>query len=337
VGAKNELAQRTGEQLAIAEEGRMTKPLVSVLMCTYNGIGFIERAVRDILAQSYKNFELLVSDDGSSDGTAEWLHGNSADPRIRLYIQPQNLGYVANKNFLLERASGELITQMDQDDGSPRGRLAKMVEEMLRSKCSIVGCGYQRMSSDGSLLDVTAPEQATIISTPPAEGENYPFWFPALLARRGVFDAVGSWNTYFAGTFGDDLYWTVRANEQFPILCLPDVLYFYRDTPASITSSLDRPRKLTAGRILNVLLSQRSRTGTDDLEQDNISALDAIEHGLLRDRSFMASQVQLYAARAIDHGRYDEALSLLRRAALLAPWRPSLLRTMLYWLRSNRH
>ena len=310
------------------------RPLVSILMCTYNGRDFIEAAVADIVHQTYPNWELIISDDGSTDGSREYLEQLRDDERIRIFLQPQNLGYVRNKNFALAQAKGALITQQDQDDRSSPERLEQQVAALQEHGLEIAACGFRRVAADGRFIFDVGPAENRVIRE---KGKgDYPFWFPALMASRRVYDAVGGYSTYFAGAFGDDLYWTVRANEQFPIICLKDKLYSYTDAPASITSLLDNPRKLIMSDVLKRLIEQRRAHGTDDLEQGRWAALERLEKQLLRDRVHLSRRYQVYAARSIDQGRYQDAAELLRKAFAFAPWRLSLVRTLIYYLRMSR-
>ena len=313
----------------------MTAPLVSVLMCTYNGIEFLAEAVSDILSQSYSNLELIICDDGSTDGTREWLREMVTDPRARIYNQPSNLGYVANKNFALAQAQGTFITQMDQDDRCPHNRIEVMVRAAEESGEAIIGSAFDRLLASGERKEGDDLASDITIHTPPAVGETYPFWFPSLLIRRDVFDVVGPWDEYFAGIFGDDMYWTVRANERFPIRCLRDHLYAYRDAPTSITKTMDRPRKLVAPGLLERLLQQRRETGTDSLEQGKFAQLEAVEQSLLQDKRYVSEQLRGFAAVAIDHERFDEAGRMLVRAISLTPWRAQPYRTALYLVRAK--
>jgi glycosyltransferase involved in cell wall biosynthesis len=310
------------------------RPLVSILMCTYNGRDFIEAAVADIVDQTYSNWELVISDDGSSDGTREWLQQLGDDERIRVILQPHNLGYVDNKNFALAQAKGALITQQDQDDRSSPERLERQVAALQEYGLEIAACGFRRVTGDGRVAYEVGSAEDRVIHE--KGSGDYPFWFPALMASRRVYDAIGDYSTYFAGAFGDDLYWTVRANEQFPIICLKDKLYTYTDAPASITSLLDNPRKLIMGDVLKQLIEQRRAQGMDDLEQGRVEALERLEKRLLGNRAYLSRRYQLYAARSIDQRRYPEAAKLLRKALALAPWRLSLVRTLIYYMRMSR-
>ena len=305
-------------------------PRVSVVMCSYNGIGLIERAVASIRAQTYSNWELLISDDGSTDGTRDYLAALD-DPRIRILLQPRNLGYVANKNAAIHATDGDLITQQDQDDVSDPARLALQVEAMTRSGVAIVACGYRRIDVDGVPTSQSRPDREIVINH--YDDTGYPFWYPSLLVRRCVYEEIGYFEPFFADAFGDDLYWTVRANERFPILCLPDILYDYRDTPGSITSRAGSDRKLVMGEILEALFDQRRTRGSDDLEDGNQEALATLESSFLRNRKLLAAKLRILAARAIDQRRFDAAMPLLKRSWRLDPTSMATMRTAFYLMR----
>ena len=305
-------------------------PRVSVVMCAYNGLGVIEQAVGDILAQSVDDWELVISDDGSSDGTRDYL-ARLDDPRIRVILQDRNLGYVRNKNSAIAAARGDLITQQDQDDRSHPNRLARQVSALDRSGLAVVGCGYRKIDSTGRVTGQSPLEDEKVIARRnPAE--PYPFWFPALMVRREVVDTVGPFDEYFGGAFGDDLYWTVRANERFPILCLPDRLYDYVESVGSITSIAGSDRKLVMAELLEQLLDQRAACGTDDLENGRVFEL---EGRLLADKRLLAKNMQIYASRAVDQRRWPEARALIRQAFILSPLRPALAKTIIYYVRSR--
>jgi len=90
-------------------------PRVSVCIPAYNGEEFIEEAIRSVLGQSFGDFDLVVIDDGSMDGTVDVARGFS-DPRIRIIVNPRNLGQGENWNKALDEARGEYFKLLPQDD-----------------------------------------------------------------------------------------------------------------------------------------------------------------------------------------------------------------------------
>jgi glycosyltransferase involved in cell wall biosynthesis len=97
-------------------------PAVSAIMTVYNGLPFVEQAVDSLLAQKFDDFELVVVDDGSTDGTADRL-AQRTDPRIRL-IRRAHEGRVAALNHAVGLARGRYLANLDADDVALPGRLA---------------------------------------------------------------------------------------------------------------------------------------------------------------------------------------------------------------------
>jgi glycosyltransferase involved in cell wall biosynthesis len=95
----------------------ISSPLVSVVMATYNGERFIEAQIKSILSQTYRNLEIIVVDDGSTDHTYTILETYAAkDKRIKLFRNDANLGYVKNFEKGLSLAGGSYVAPSDHDD-----------------------------------------------------------------------------------------------------------------------------------------------------------------------------------------------------------------------------
>ena len=102
----------------------MRAPFFSVLLPVYNAMGHIHRALDDLLAQSFTDFEILVVDDGSTDGSDQVVR-RFKDPRIRLISQERNGGLVSALNAGLAEARGAWIARQDADDRCCRERLGR--------------------------------------------------------------------------------------------------------------------------------------------------------------------------------------------------------------------
>lgn len=116
--------------------------LVSVLMPTYNVVRFVEESVNSILKQTYVNFEFIIVDDFSIDGTYEkLLELASGDSRIRLFRNYKNSGIVETLNFALSKSNGEYILRMDGDDLCSPLKLEKQLDFLLNNgDIALVGC-----------------------------------------------------------------------------------------------------------------------------------------------------------------------------------------------------
>jgi len=94
----------------------MNTPLVSVLMTAYNREQYIGEAIESVLAQTLKDFELIIVDDRSIDHTVEIARSYSRDPRVRVYVNERNLGDYPNRNRAAELARGQFLKYLDADD-----------------------------------------------------------------------------------------------------------------------------------------------------------------------------------------------------------------------------
>lgn len=94
----------------------MTRPKVTIMIPTYNQEGYIEQCIASAMAQNYVNLEILVSDDASTDKTVKVLQGIPYDARVRKNSHTLNLGRVANYQWCLKNASGDLVLNLDGDD-----------------------------------------------------------------------------------------------------------------------------------------------------------------------------------------------------------------------------
>jgi glycosyltransferase involved in cell wall biosynthesis len=308
-------------------------PSVSIIMCAYNGLHYTKEAVADILAQTFADWELIIADDGSTDGTREWLQQNCTDPRIRLLFNEKNLGYVANKNNALQQAKGTYLTQLDNDDRSSPDRLQKMADVISKHPdIKLVTSGYLRIDNDNTVLGTITPAADQILNERPPNG--YPFWFPSLLIHRSVFDEIGYFDPYFGG-IGDDIYWTVKANKKHPIYCLKDTLYSYRNNPDSLTNSDVSIRKLVMPEILKHVLEQQESNGTDLLAQGKMEELKKLEEKLANDKKFMSEQYRIWAAKAIDKNAFSLAKKMLKKAVTLNWQNKSIINTAIYLFRKQ--
>lgn len=122
--------QRPSHTQSNADDQNST-PLVSVIVPAYQHADFIAQGIESVLNQSYPNLELIITDDGSKDGTADVVRG-FRDPRIKLEVFPENRGAVIAVNTSIARARGKYISLLNSDDFFLPGKLAKQVELLER-------------------------------------------------------------------------------------------------------------------------------------------------------------------------------------------------------------
>ena len=122
-------------------------PLVSVVMPMHNNAKFVLESIDSVLSQTYSNFELLVVDDGSSDGSFD-LVSKIADPRIKLFRNEKSLGAAGARNVALRNAKGKYVAFLDADDLWKPKKLETAISAMEREGFSFVFSDYDVASED---------------------------------------------------------------------------------------------------------------------------------------------------------------------------------------------
>lgn len=117
-------------------------PLVSVLMCVYNTEAYLHRAIDSVLAQTYHNLELVIIDDGSTDGSSTILDNYKQSNSRIVLIHQSNKGVAYSKKKLLSKAKGEYVTFVDSDDWLDSDAIADMVNTALWEKSDLVITDY---------------------------------------------------------------------------------------------------------------------------------------------------------------------------------------------------
>jgi glycosyltransferase involved in cell wall biosynthesis len=201
-------------------------PVISVCMPVYNVAKYLDRAIGSILNQSFEDFEFLMADDGSTDGSVRILERYAAlDPRIRLICRPHK-GLAPTLQELVEEARGEFIARMDGDDIALPERFQKQVEYLLANPdCVLVGSRVWEADSDGDPVGeyITLPDHDEI--------DAFHFQLrgpglvhPSVMMRRDAVLAVGSYRNVAI----EDLDLFLRLAEHGRLARLPDFLLIYR-------------------------------------------------------------------------------------------------------------
>ena len=161
-------------------------------MPAYNAAEFIDDAVESILAQSFKSWELIIIDDGSSDGTYEiakkWT---GKDSRIRALTQP-NAGASAARNTGLEAAQAQWVAFVDSDDWIHRDFLKKLMRPLDRKPLDAVFCIAADVASDGSLGKRWIPVHGDSLF--PVFATDCPIAVHSGIFRRSLIQEIGSWD-----------------------------------------------------------------------------------------------------------------------------------------------
>jgi glycosyltransferase involved in cell wall biosynthesis len=178
-------------------------PLVSVVMPVFNGRRFLEASIGTLRRQDHAALEIIVIDDGSTDGSMEVLKALAAEePRMRLLEQPHG-GIASARNAALAITQADFVTFLDQDDCCPPGTIARQRTRLEREPELSVVVGR-------TLITASAHEMVDPLAVP-ADRHVYTFMLSAALFRRSVFERIGPFDAKYA--LADDLDFLLRLME----------------------------------------------------------------------------------------------------------------------------
>ena len=288
-------------------------PLVSVLMPVFNTVAYVGDAIESIRQQSFGDFELIVLNDGSTDGSTEVLRSFAGqDARIRLIEQP-NRGLIASRNRLLDEARGEFIAWMDSDDLSHGERLERQVRAFAADvNLACVGTNVRLIDPEGLPLGTEEyPQLDEQIRADQGLGTG--FRFASTMQRRAAALAAGSFRGF---PLGEDLDFLLRVAEHGGLSNVPEVLYVYRQHLLSTCTALGKNWPAYRAAILG-LAEERRSLGTDKLQRGEPIELPAIASGEVR--NFIPLVLLDWANRAVTVGDRPRAYRYTVRAIRSAP------------------
>lgn len=204
-------------------------PALSVVMPVYNALPFLDAAVESILGQSFTDFEFVILDDGSTDGSFERLQQwASKDPRIRLVRVDKNLGPVRSSQRVAQAATAPIVARMDADDISCPDRLRQQIEVLnANPQAGVVGSLGDLIDSKGR--QVRGPEQWRMFRK-----LFIPFCHGAMMYRRAVFEQVGGYRQQCVLWEDQDL--VARMSAISDVLVIPTALHRARQSNSSTRS-----------------------------------------------------------------------------------------------------
>lgn len=231
----------------------MTKPKVSAVICFLNGAEFLPAAIDSVLAQTMTDFELLLVDDGSTDGSSEIAQRYAAgDPRLR-YIEHDghaNLGLSASRNVGIEAARGDFIAPLDADDVWAPAKLADQLAIFDKHPELGMVCGSTRYWSSWAggtdRMVRSGPRQDVVILPPEASVLTYPLGMadapcPSdLLLRRELVLQLGGFEEHFRHPYHlyEDQGFLAKLYLAAPVYFASTVWLDYRQHPNSIIATL---------------------------------------------------------------------------------------------------
>jgi glycosyltransferase involved in cell wall biosynthesis len=283
----------------------MSVPAVSVLMSVYNADRYLDEAVRSILHQSFGDFEFIIIDDGSTDGSLNILRRYEAsDSRIRV-ISRANTGYCKALNEALALARGEFIARMDADDVSAPQRFERQLKFLRANpEVLVLGAAVDLIDGDGRLLLRTPqPISDQEIQKDGLSG-HCSIVHSAVMIRRDAMVEAGGYDVDACPSEDLDLW--LRLGEHGKLANLPDVLGKYRLHTSSICATNSDKQKIKSQEVSERARTRRGVEGSYVWVEPSRASSDArsqheflLKYGWWAFQSAQRSTALLYAWRAI--------------------------------------
>lgn len=183
----------------------MNQPKVSIIMPVYNNQDYIKEAIDSVISQTFKDWELIIIDDASSDHTADIIK-TYKDKRIIFLKNDRNEGVTASLNKGLKRATGEFVARIDSDDICMPDRFELQVEFLDNNpKTVIVGSNAEIINSSGEKISITDLPMTDLEIRNRLFIKN-PLLHPSIMLRRKILSKCGQYNEKFNGAEDYELW-----------------------------------------------------------------------------------------------------------------------------------
>jgi len=217
-----------------SEQEVACEPVVTVYITNYNYENYIEQAIESVLSQTFHQYEIIIIDDGSTDGSRDIIKRYIGRRNVRVIFQ-ENKGLNASSNIAVRAARGKYVMRLDADDYLDENAILVMVNKMESSSdLSLVFADYYYVDKDGN---VTGQErrhdfnEAVTLLDQPAHGA-------CTLVRRDCLLEVGSYNANFTCQDGWDLW--LKMTERFKVGNVNLPLFYYRHHGKNLTTDSER-------------------------------------------------------------------------------------------------
>jgi len=222
----------------MTEAACLSAPLVSVVMTVYNGEPWTAEAVQSILGQTFRDLELIVVDDGSTDSTADTL-GRYRDHRLRI-VRQSRAGQTPALNRALQLSRAPLVARMDADDVALPRRLERQAAFLdAHPEVGLLGtAGHEIGPTGGIVRTLTPPTDDPTLRR--ALIRYNPLLHTSVMFRRALLEAVGDYDERLRVAQDYDLW--LRMSRRTTLAALPEPLVLRRLTPGQLSSTGDTTR-----------------------------------------------------------------------------------------------
>lgn len=212
----------------------MKKPKISIILPTYNRAPYLKRCVTSVLEQGFRDWELLIVDDGSSDETFEVINPYLFQHSNIRYLKHQNQKLPRTKNIGIQTSFGEYITFLDSDDRYEKDHLESRLEIMNTHQALDLVEGGFKTTEEVWVVDFFDPTHTRMINIQDC------VLGPTFFGKREVFVALDGFQDL---AYGEDTDFWMRAEKRFKTLKIHEPkTYLYSRAEESITKAFEKNR-----------------------------------------------------------------------------------------------
>jgi glycosyltransferase involved in cell wall biosynthesis len=259
-------------------------PQVTILMTTYNGLSYLDECIRSVINQDFEDFEFLIIDDASTDGTYDFLK-SLEDKRIKILQNQNNIGQTASLNKGLGIAAGEFIVRLDQDDLCLKKRVGEQLSFMMRNPTIAVACSYEYSINNSGV--VTHKWKRKIENRGDYLGYILlglcPVWHPSVIFRKSIILGLGGYDPSY-GPAEDYHLWSKIGASGFNGAVVPNFHLLQRNHEKSqsvLSANAQKNETIRAqqdfiskfictSQIQSLIFSQILRVEVDGLTKDEV-------------------------------------------------------------------
>lgn len=255
--------------------GREKAPLISVILPTHNRAATLERAIRSVLAQTFKDFELIIVDDGSTDGTSDLLRGYTGREDIRVVASARR-GAAGARNLGASLARGCYLAFQDSDDEWVQDKLERAMSAFRGAgpETAVVYGDMIQVLPAGSRSDFKAPlvEQGRLIDEATNDFQVMRIGIQAAVIKRECFEAAGGFDEALPRYIDMELF--ARLALRYGFIHVDEAVAFYYKGPGISTN---RAALVAARRYLLSKYIERLRTSPRHLAWQYLHLAEALD------------------------------------------------------------
>jgi len=209
------------------------KTTVSIIMPTYNSSLFVIETIQSVLSQDFQNWELLITDDCSTDGTVELIKSHFNDKRINIAVNAENSGAAITRNSSINRSVGEYLAFLDADDLWSPDKLSLQLKFMQDNEYSFTYTAYELIDKEGEKLNRFVDlNNAKSVAYKDMLKKKSTLGCSTVMVERSVFNNLRMPNIR---TGQDYATWLLILKKVGSAFCFNSVLTQYRIVPGSIS------------------------------------------------------------------------------------------------------